>query len=68
MYRSSTDFVRREIFIMSRIEGKKYKEIADELNISVNTVENQMSLALKKLHIALKEYLPLFFFLTGRVE
>ncbi|MDR1557829.1 MAG: RNA polymerase sigma-70 factor [Tannerellaceae bacterium] len=58
----------REIFIMSRIEGKKYQEIAEELNISVNTVENQMSIALKKLRIELKEYLPLLLFLTGVVK
>jgi len=53
----------REIFIKSRMEGKKYREIATELNISVNTVENQMAIALKKLRIELKEYLPLLFFL-----
>lgn len=38
----------RLIFIKSRIEGKKYKEIAEELNLSVNTVEGQISIALKK--------------------
>lgn len=54
----------REIFIKSRIEGKKYREIAEELNISVNTVENQMSIALKKLRVELKDYLPLLLFLT----
>jgi len=55
----------REIFIKSRIEGKKYREIADDLNISVNTVENQMSIALKKLRMELKDYLPLLIFLFG---
>ncbi|MDR2917927.1 MAG: RNA polymerase sigma-70 factor [Tannerella sp.] len=55
----------RQIFIKSRIEGLKYREIADELNISVNTVENQMSIALKKLRIELKDYLPLLIFLFG---
>lgn len=54
----------REIFVKSRVEGKKYSEIAEELNISVNTVENQMSIALKKLRIELKEYLPILLFLT----
>jgi RNA polymerase sigma-70 factor (ECF subfamily) len=52
----------REIFIKSRVEGKKYKEIAEELKISVNTVENQMSIALKKLRLILKDYLPLLLF------
>lgn len=54
----------REIFIKSRVKGKKYREIADELNISVNTVETQMSIALKKLRLSLKDYLPLLLFLT----
>jgi RNA polymerase sigma-70 factor (ECF subfamily) len=55
----------REIFIKSRVEGKKYREIADELDISVNTVETQMSVALKKLRLSLKDYLPLLLFLLG---
>ncbi len=52
----------REIFFKSRIEGMKYREIADELKISMNTVENQMAIALKKLRIELKDYLPLLLF------
>src|SRR5574344_1811416 len=44
----------REVFLKSRIEGKKYKEIAEEMNLSVNTVESQMSIALKKLRLELK--------------
>jgi RNA polymerase sigma-70 factor (ECF subfamily) len=58
----------REIFVMSRMEGKKYHEIAKELNLSVNTVENQMSVALKKLRIELKDYLPLILLLAGVVK
>jgi RNA polymerase sigma-70 factor (family 1) len=54
----------KQIFLKSRIQGKKYKEIAEELDISVNTVENQMAIALKKLRIELKELLPLFIFLV----
>lgn len=55
----------RVIFLKSRMEGKKYKEIADELDISVNTVENQIAIALKKLRVELKELLPLFLFITN---
>ncbi len=55
----------REVFIKSRIEGLKYKEISDELGISVNTVENQMVTALRKLRVALKDYLPLLLFLVN---
>ncbi|MDD2436705.1 MAG: RNA polymerase sigma-70 factor [Massilibacteroides sp.] len=55
----------RLIFIKSRIEGKKYKEIAEELDLSINTVENQMSIALKKLRVELKDFLPLLLFLLN---
>ncbi len=40
---------RREIFILSRKEKKSYKEIAELLQISEKTVENQISQALKYL-------------------
>lgn len=53
----------REIFIMSKLEGKKQKQIAEELNISINTVETQMGIAYKKLRSELKDYMPLFLFL-----
>lgn len=53
----------REIFIKSRLEGKKHKEIAEELNISTHTIEAQMNIAYKKLRSELKDYLPLLIFL-----
>ncbi len=49
----------REVFRLSREEGKKYAEIAEELDISVKTVENQMGKALKTLRVELKDYLTL---------
>ena len=48
------------IFKMSRFEQLKYQEIADQLGLSVKTVENQMGKALKIIREALKDYLPLF--------
>lgn len=39
----------RKIFTMSKFEGKSNKEIACELNLSVKTVENQMTIALSRL-------------------
>ena len=47
---------RREIFSLSRQEGLKYHEIAQKLNISIKTVETQMSLAIKTLREKLKNY------------
>ncbi|MEQ8415508.1 MULTISPECIES: RNA polymerase sigma-70 factor [unclassified Imperialibacter] len=44
------------IFVLSREEGLTYQEIAEKLELSVKTVENQMSIALKKLRVSLKPY------------
>jgi RNA polymerase sigma-70 factor, ECF subfamily len=46
----------REIFLLCRFEGLKYSEIADQLSISVKTVEMQISIALKKLRKDLSDY------------
>ncbi|WP_316932508.1 RNA polymerase sigma factor [Altibacter lentus] len=40
---------QRTAFLMNRIEGKKYKEIAEILDISVKAVEKRMSQALAAL-------------------
>lgn len=47
----------REIFELSRFKGLKYREIAEELSISVKTVETQMSRALEKLKKELSIYI-----------
>ncbi len=47
----------KEIFKLNRFEGLKYQEIADKLEISVKTVEAQMSKALRILREGLKTYL-----------
>ncbi len=50
----------RRIFELSRFEGLKYAEIANRLNISVKTVETQMSRALAKLREKLFGYLTFY--------
>jgi len=40
---------QREVFLMNRIEGKKFKEIADLLDISTKAVEKRIYGALDKL-------------------
>jgi len=59
---------RQEIFRLAREDGLKYREIADRLNISVKTVETQMTLALKQLREALKEYKNLVMFFLFKVK
>ncbi len=47
------------IFKLSRFEQLKYKEIAQKLSISENTVDTQIRRALKKLREDFKDYLTL---------
>ncbi len=47
----------QKIFRYSRIRNLSNKEIAEKLGISVKTVENQITKALKYLRIELKDYL-----------
>lgn len=47
----------REIFVLSRKEQLSHKEIAALLNISVKTVENQLTTALKRIRISLADFL-----------
>lgn len=49
----------REVFELNRFQGKRYAEIAEHLNISVKTVETQMSKALKIMKEELKDYIYL---------
>ncbi|RIH64638.1 RNA polymerase sigma-70 factor [Mariniphaga sediminis] len=51
----------RQVFEMSRFEGKPYKEIAADLGISVKGIEYHISRAVGELRVALKDYLPLWF-------
>jgi RNA polymerase sigma-70 factor (ECF subfamily) len=57
----------RLVFKLSRFEELKYAEIAEQLNISVKTVENQMGKALKIMREQLKDYLPLLIVLLSRL-
>lgn len=52
----------RDIFVRSRFRGQSYKEIAAELDITVKSVEFEVSKAMKLLRVALKDYLAVFIF------
>lgn len=47
----------RRIFELSRFEAMKYREIADQLGISIKTVETQMGKALRIMRTELADYL-----------
>ncbi|GGK35497.1 DNA-directed RNA polymerase sigma-70 factor [Yeosuana aromativorans] len=46
---------QREVFLLNRMEDKKYREIAELLDISQKTVEKRMSAALKILREKVEE-------------
>lgn len=54
----------RQVFMLSRASGYTYKEIAEEMDISVKTVENQISRALKLLRQKLSDLMVVVFFLN----
>jgi len=57
---------QRTVFLMNRIDELKYKEIADQLEISVKAIEKRMSQALAHLKVHLKDKLSgLILFMFG---
>ena len=52
----------REIFMLSKVDGLKNREIAEQLGISLKTVEAQMTIAIKRLRKELGWLLQLFIF------
>lgn len=53
----------REIFVLSRFNDMNYEEVAEKLNISVNTVKTQIKIALRKLREIMKDYLVIILLL-----
>ncbi len=47
----------KRVFILCKIEGLKYSDAAAKLNVSVKTVETQMSRALSKLRVKLAKFI-----------
>lgn len=54
----------KQVFLMSRFENKRNREIGEELNISVKAVEKQITKALAIIRNEMKDYLPLLFLST----
>lgn len=55
----------REIFLLSREENLKYHEIAQRQQISIKTVETQMSKALSHFRTRLAEFIPVILLFFG---
>ena len=49
----------REAFVMHRFRDMSYKEIAETLGVSPETIDYRIQQALKQLRVDLKDYLPL---------
>ena len=54
---------RKQVFVLNRLQGYSYKEIAEQLSISPRTVEKHISLAIKQLNGY--ACLPAFIFLIN---
>lgn len=57
---------RKQVFVLNRLQGYSYKEIAEQLSISPRTVEKHISLAIKQLNSY--AYLPAFILLVNFIR
>ena len=61
---SSLSPVRKKVFLLSRMHGHSYKEIAEQLSISIHTVEDHMVKALRHIR-AIASHLFILLLITG---
>jgi len=58
----------KKTFILSRFEELKYKEIAEQLGVSVKTVESRISKGLTFLRKELKDYIGIIILISGILD
>lgn len=58
----------KKIIKLNKIDGKKYSEIAELMNISVKTVESQMRIAFNKIRKAFKDDKMVLFMLLNSIQ
>ncbi len=51
----------KEVFTLTKIDGLKYKEVAEKMEISIKTVEAHMGLAMRKIKEQIIVIATLFF-------
>ncbi len=56
------------IFKLSRFDELKYQEIANQMGLSIKTIENQIGKALKIMRLELADFLPVIIFILLRTE
>ncbi len=59
---------QRVVFLMSRIDGLKYKEIAEHLGLTVKAVEKRMGLALQHIKEKLKHIVAIVLFILSSLS
>lgn len=55
--------VRKKVFTLNRLQGLSYKEIAQHLSISINTVEDHMAKAIRQIRTLTSFFCNLFIWL-----
>lgn len=59
---------RKKVFQLVKMEGRRYKEAAEILGVSVKTIENQMGKAMIAIRDALSAYLPAWLLLLAALS
>ena len=60
--------MQREIFMKNRVDGLSYKETAELLGLTYKQVDKSIQNTVKKLRLALGEYLPFFILFLNQIR
>jgi RNA polymerase sigma-70 factor (ECF subfamily) len=60
--------MQREIFMKNRVDGLSYKETAELLGLTYKQVDKSIQNTVKKLRLALGEYLPFFLLFLNQIR
>lgn len=60
--------MQREIFMKNRVDGLSYKDTAELLGLTYKQVDKSIQTTIRKLRLALGEYLPLFILFLNQLR